>query len=439
MTLSGSTLNDNAASNLSFLMQCNNTLTGTISASQTVTIQGNSACGNSNLTLVGSSVTNNGTVVLESLNGSYSLITGVPLTNNGTFRTTQGNGGQRYVRVNLTNAATGSVTIGDFDTRFDQAATTVNNGTFTVSPGAAANINGGVFTTTGGTLANNGAINASNVTFNQNGGTGSGNAVMLSYATLNDSAGTGAFLLQCGGTLAGTIAAGQTVTIQGNVACGSTAVNLAAPGVTNNGTLVMDSTNGSYDVLQGAALANNGTFNLVQDAGGIRYLRVPVTNTALMIVGAVDSRQDYGTATSNTGTVSVANGASLALGGGSSYSQTAAATLNVTVAAGGGTFGITGGGGNVAVAGTLGVTTIGSPAVGSTYAVVAAPSSPGASPPSRRGRPITPWPTAPTRSPSPANPDRLPLPSARPALRLTAARLVAAACGCAYRFGSPTG
>jgi fibronectin-binding autotransporter adhesin len=370
VSLSGSTLNDNAASNLGFLVQCSDTLTGTISASQTVTVQGNNSCGAGNLTLAGASVTNNGTIVLESLNGTYSLIAGAPLTNNGTFRVTQGNGGPRYIRVNLTNASTGSVTLANFDTRFDQGTTTVNSGAFTVAGGGGVSITSGIFTQAAGTLVNNGAINANSVTFNQNGGTASGTAVVLTNSTLTDSAGIGNFLMQCGGTLGGTIAAGQTVTIQANAVCGSAVVNLAAPGVTNNGTLAMDSTNTGFALLQGAALTNNGNFNLVQDAGGIRYLRVPVFNTATMTIGAVDTRQDAGTATSNTGTVSVLNGANLTLGGGSSYSQTAAATLNVSVAAGGGTFGIIAGGGNVTVAGTLGVTTAGNPTIGSTFAVV---------------------------------------------------------------------
>jgi hypothetical protein len=62
----------------------------------------------------------------------------------------------------------------------------------------------------------------------------------------------------------------------------------------------------------------------------------------------------------------------LALSTGSTFTQPAAGTLNVTVAAGGGSFGIAGGGGSVSLAGTLGVTTVGNPAVGSAFVVISA-------------------------------------------------------------------
>jgi hypothetical protein len=353
----------------SFLLECSDNLSGTIPSAATVTVQGN-ACGNADVTLTGAGLTNNGTLTLDSTNGNYALITGAPLLNNGVFNALLDNGGTRYIRVDTTNSATATMNIADFDTRIDSGNTTTNNGALTVSATGALAVTNGTFNQAAGSVTNTGSFSLNSTIFNQTGGTASGNPLFLTGATLNDTAGGSLFILQCNNSLGGTIPAGQTVNIQGN-GCGAANTDLIGAGVTNNGTLLLDSTNANYALISGAPLTNNATFNTVDGAGGIRYLRVPVTNAGTMTIGAVDTRQDNATATTNNGTVTVLDGAKLNMSGGASYSQAASARLNVTVDAATGAFGILGGGGNVTVAGTLGVTTAGNPTLGHTYDVIA--------------------------------------------------------------------
>jgi hypothetical protein len=371
--VANSTITDSASGAGSFVLDCTNVFGGTIAATQTFTVQGNAACGGANLDF-GSAVVSNGTLVLDTTNGSFAELTGSPLTNNGTVSAPLDTGGQRYFNDDFTNSVSGTVDIGDYDTRINSGTTTTNNGTFTIEPGGGVNLNGGAFVQSGGTLTVNGSMTGSNQTFTMSGGAEAGNPVALMNGTLTDSAGAGSFVLECSDNLGGTIPSGQTVTAQGNATCGSANVSLTGASVTNNGTLRLDSLDGSYALISGSPLTNAGTLTTVQDAGGTRYVRVTVTNSGTMSIGAFDSREDNGTATSNSGTLSVADGANLAMSNGSSYSQTSGGTLAVVVDVPAATgYGLTGGA--VTLAGTLDVTTVGTPTSGTSFSVISGASS----------------------------------------------------------------
>lgn len=349
----GGTLADSGGTGGTFLMECGTTsLTGTIPAGQTVTVQG-SGCGDAQANLAGTSVTSDGTLNLDSTDGNWAMIAGSPLVNDGTLATLQDGGGTRYIRADVTNAPGGTVSIGASDTQMDNGNTFINNGAYS-DAGA-------------GVLLMSAAG-----TFGQSGGTVSGTVGIDGGSTLADSGGTGGtFLIECdGGTLSGTIPATQTVTVQGN-GCGSPSLTLAGTSVTNDGTLNLDSTDGNYALVAGSPLVNDGTFAAEQDGGGTRYIRANVTNATggMVTVGAADTRMDNGNTLANSGTVSVSDGAALALSNGSAFSQGAGATLGVTVdAAAAAGYGISGG--SVAVGGTLAVTTVGTPAHGSAYSVI---------------------------------------------------------------------
>jgi hypothetical protein len=371
IVLNNSTLADSKGK-ATFILQCSNTLSGTIPAGQTVNVQGN-ACGSAQTTLSGTAVVNNGTLEMDSTNGNYAMISGSPLTNNGKFTILQHNGGQRYIRANVSNATGSSFTVGDFDTRIDVGNTFTNNGTATVAAGAALAVTNSHFTQAGGTLTvpPTGSLASVSSTFTLSGGATSG-SVVLNNSTLVDSGGTGGlFVLECSNNLSGIIQASQTVNVQGN-GCGNASTNLAGASVINNGMLELDSTNGNYALIQGSPLTNNGTFATLQDGGGTRYIRVGVTNGAsgTVSLGAGSNQQDNNTATTNTtsGTLSVADGARLILSSGSSFSQGANGTFDAAVDAANGAFGISGG--SVSVAGTLIVTTTGNPPIGNSYAVI---------------------------------------------------------------------
>jgi hypothetical protein len=216
-----------------------NTLSGTIAASQLVIVQGN-GCGSASLTMSGTTITNNGTLDLDSTDGNYALISGSgTLVNNGTLILLEDNGGLRYIRINTMNA--GTISIGDYNTLVDSGNTITNDGSFNVAAGAAINFSSSSLDQAGGTLTvtAGGSLYLQSSTLTQSGGTVAG-TVVLNGSTLADSAGSGGtFLLECGNTLSGTIPASQTVNIQGN-SCGNATTTLSGTTVTNDGTLELD-------------------------------------------------------------------------------------------------------------------------------------------------------------------------------------------------------
>jgi len=377
--MQNTTLNDAVGSG-SFILQCGNSLSGTIPAGQTVNVQGN-ACGSAGLTVL-ANVTNAGTLSLDSASADdYSLIQdsvgGDTLTNDGTIQTVQDAGNIRYIRLNVVNDSDGTVLIGAADSRFDQGYTFTNNGSFTVSSGGGFSTNGSAtFTQSGGTLANNGSMFVLSTTFNQTGGNDSGNAIIVQNTPMTDSAGTGSFVLQCGNSLSGKIPVGQSIDIQAN-ACGSSSTTLLG-NVTNNGTLSLDSVDADTyslitDSVSGDSLTNNGTFQTLAGAGGTRYLRVNVVNDAgaTVSISAASTLQDQGTTDTNAGTWNVKDGGELSLSGNSSFVESSGAKLGVTIdtsATGGGISG-----GTITVTGTLTVTTVGTPTSGTAYTVLSSP------------------------------------------------------------------
>jgi hypothetical protein len=356
----------------SFSLTDNAYLSGTIPAGQTVTglaVPGH----NANVVLAGPGVSNNGTLSLAiPASGGSPQVSGGTLTNNGTFSTT-GTGNTVYVRANITNAATGAVSIGSTDTRQDSSTTTLNNGTFTVGSGVTYAVSGSatVFTNNA-TVADNGSLTLNNSTWNQNSGSESGNAVALfNSSSLADAAGTGSFNLIDNAYLSGTIPAGQTVT--GLPLPGHNAnVVLPVAGVTNNGTLALTVPSGGGSVqLSGGPLANNGNLSTNGSSNG-SYLRVTINNahSGVITVNSSNTHQDSNTVTTNDGLLSVTDGANLTLSSSSSVVEHADGTLSGVADATNGGYGITISGGSVALAGTLAVTTVGTPTLGQTFNIV---------------------------------------------------------------------
>ncbi|HXQ44824.1 MAG TPA: hypothetical protein VN816_09305, partial [Acidimicrobiales bacterium] len=197
--------------------------------------------------------------------------------------------------------------------------------------------------------------------------------VTLSGGTLTDSAGTGAFDVVGSIAISGTIPTGQTVTVDGS----STNVTLnQSSTVTDDGTLVLKPGTGGFALVDGSPLivASGGVLSTTQTAGSSQaYIRVPVTTQSggTVTIGAPDTRQDQATVTTNAGTLQVANGGHLTLGGGATLTTGSAATLGVTVNGTAG--GISGPG--VSLAGTLAVTTVGSPTVGQQFTPIGGPVS----------------------------------------------------------------
>ena len=306
---------------------------GGTSGTQTLTVQGLPSI-NSDLALstaTGSDIQAHGVLELDSpASGGYAELTGgsgITLVNDGTFETLDATSQPDYIEANLTNDSGGTVTISGAMTHQDQGTTTVNNGAVTVTAaGDLAVSSGSAFTDSAGTLVDSGAMSLNDSTFTQSGGAESGGTVALSNgSTLADSAGGGAFSFENTDTLSGTIPSGQTVTVLGAPSVNTTAA-LASPGVTNDGTFVLDSqASGGYAQVDGSPLTNNGTFETLDATSQPDYIEVNLTNNtgATVTISGAITDQNQGTTTTNHGKFTVSSTGDLAVASGLRRSPTA--------------------------------------------------------------------------------------------------------------------
>ncbi len=312
VSLDGGTLSDNGTGTSgSFNLFDAVNVSGTIAAGETVTVTG-SPGHNSTAQLQSPGVTNNGTFVLDSQSGGgYADVDGSPLTNNGTFNSQVEGTSLAYLETNLINGTAGTVEVKSGELRQDEATTTTNNKTFKVDAGAQFTMTNGsaLFKNqTGGSVTNSGAIKLSGgASWSQGGGNETNNPVSLDGGTLSDNGtGTsGSFNLFDAVNVSGTIAAGETVTVIGSPGHNSTA-QLQSPGVTNNGTFVLDSqSGGGYADVDGSPLTNNGTFNSQVEGTSLAYLETNLSNgtAGTVEVKSGELRQDEATTTTNDGNV----------------------------------------------------------------------------------------------------------------------------------------
>jgi hypothetical protein len=304
-----------------------------------------------------STITSSGELILDSTSGGYppgsnpaggyAALNAATLTNSGKIVTqSEDPSWPTYFAGSLTEEPSASLDVnsgtftmpspngGGYGSSYGYSVT--NGGSMDIASGA-----GFAFTTgyggsggfiNNGTVINNGSITANSgggqVTWTQSGGSESGNPVVLQAgAWLVDSAGAGSFLFNYeSGELSGTIPAGQTVTVQGEVfnsggedynstGLGLDANSNTAP-VTNDGTLVLDapgsgSASGGSTFLNSGTLDNNGTFvSQVEDSTWNNTLQASIVNGTS---GKIDLNSgeliSNGGATSNSGAVTVAPGA----------------------------------------------------------------------------------------------------------------------------------
>ncbi len=253
------------------------TLNGTIAAGQSLVVQGTNSV-NTQVTL-GGDVTNSGSLTLMSTGGGYrtwsSPATRWPTT--ASSPSPQVRGGTRFLRggqfVNTGSFAT-SVALESNSLSFvNQGAVTVTAGDWSLNT-SFNNASGSVVSSGSGEVVSNG-------TYTQGGGTTSGNPILVTAGTVNYT-GTGVSTIAARGgiTLNGTIAAGQSLVVQGTNSV-NTQVTLGGD-VTNSGSITLVSTGGgwSYLELAGHTLTNSGSFAVLPGSGGNRYLRGgPFVNT----------------------------------------------------------------------------------------------------------------------------------------------------------------
>jgi hypothetical protein len=207
-----------------------------------------------------------------------------------------------------------------------------NDGTVTVDSGASLEMQPSFAGKAGfindASVVNSGSIVGHGSEWTQQGGSVSGNPVVLqSGSTLLDSAGTGGFLGNYGTlVLIGTIPAGQTVTVRGEpFSFGgetyfTTGLSNAGKELVNDGTLVLNptgsgETGGNVNVEPGS-IHNNGTIDVeTETASRVTQIQESITNGSsghIEIDGGI-LQGNNGARITNEGAVTIAPGALLQL------------------------------------------------------------------------------------------------------------------------------
>jgi hypothetical protein len=283
--------------------------------------------------------------------GAGGYLTAGTVTNDGQIETqVQDSKWADYFKVgSLINEPGGSVQIASGTLNSQQEGegaypwSETNDGTVTVASGASwlmkTSFAGKAGFTNNGSIVNDGSIamdgSSGESVWTQSGGSISGNeAVLQNGATLADSVGAGAFLLNASGAkITGTIPTGQTVTVRGEPfnsggeLYNSTALSLDNAQLVNNGTLVLEAdgstnTSGGSVYVNSGSLQNNGTILAeVNDPSWADYLEVGLTNAPggkLELSGGT-LNQTAGTPTVNEGLTTLGPGSLYVLQEGSSF------------------------------------------------------------------------------------------------------------------------
>ncbi len=219
------------------------------------------------------------------------------------------------LQVQLDNAADGVVNVDTPDATQNTTTPTINDGSFTIGSGDAFALSNEASFTNDASVANSGSLTLDASTWTQSvtasGARTSGNAIVLTDSTLDDSAGPGQFQLVGSCYLYGTIPAGQTVTVDGT---STDSFAVISDNVINDGTLILDSGGGdAYADLQAyvdpPTFTNNGTLEseLPPANGGSNYLEVDLDNTTTGRIEVLSGTlsQDDGTTTTNDGILAV--------------------------------------------------------------------------------------------------------------------------------------
>ncbi|MHB8233936.1 MAG: beta strand repeat-containing protein, partial [Solirubrobacteraceae bacterium] len=281
----------------------NGTLSGTLSAGQSLLIESTST-EHAKVTVTGG-FTNAGSITLTNGDGSANnatlLIASGTLSNSGTITTEVGVGGQRILQGNITN--TGKLVFNantsdpaSLPTLLNSGAIDIANGvTFSVpSKPTVSNESGGLIAATG-----TGVLSEGGGTFNQGLGktTGSLPVVIDDGALHVTGKGTGAIALRGESTLSGTINAGQTVSIQST--CTEHAKTTAAGSFLNSGTVTLTNGDGCGNNatlnLAGGTLENKGTLSTAYPHGGTRTIEGNVKNEKTLSLGAGSALKVTGT------------------------------------------------------------------------------------------------------------------------------------------------
>jgi fibronectin-binding autotransporter adhesin len=314
-----------------FVLRGNVTLVGNVAAGQTIYVDPSASP--AYVTAL-AAISNAGTIRLDSGAQSATLDLRGGLANSGTLAIAAEPGATRHVQGSVANSGTVDV---EADTSYSgpTGATFTNQGSLklvdaalTVSYSPFTNAAGGSIAETGsGRLVLTGTLDWA-------GGALSGpNPISLTDSTL-DISGTGpaAFVLRGTSSLGGTVASGQTLTLDPS----STIATLRGSSFRNEGTVAIGpGTNiAQLYTTDSAGFVNAGTLSI--DGGGTRRLAGFVTNTGTVHVAAATSYDAFGATFLNQGALELADatltvvGSTLSNAAGGSIAETGTGQLMVT-------------------------------------------------------------------------------------------------------------
>jgi hypothetical protein len=268
------------------------TLSGSLAAGQTLNLQGE--CGENTRVEASASFTNAGTITLGSGScGAFETLETLSgtLTNTGTITSAAADKeGNRYLGGNLTNK--GTITV-DYPATFEgsytkhegKEGTLLNEGTINIEGVQLTVIAGNTVKNESGKIAATGSgllLLNPGTAFTEGAGTTSGTEPVLIKEGALSYTGSGAstIAIRQTSTLSGSLAAGQTLNLQGE--CGENTRVEASASFTNAGSITLGSGScGAFETLEtlSGTLTNTGTITAaVADGEGNRYLGGNLTN-----------------------------------------------------------------------------------------------------------------------------------------------------------------
>jgi hypothetical protein len=365
-----------------------------------------------NFSVTGSTAINsNGVMDLGGTGSSAVILAGGSsgLTNSGHISAEANSGQPDSLNSGLDNATGGTIDINaGADLGDSSGAAFTNDGSISTSATGSFNGsgNGTSFDNDAGTITNDGSFSfQGGGGFTEGDGTTTGNPIDLPYASLSFT-GTGASsfdMTEGGGVISGDMVSGQNVAIDANSAT-STSINYATPAtmagslsfintggasgssaylaiqnepsaltIASGGTFTVDAPGAT--VQQGGYLTNDGTVTIdtAFNPGPCNSCYSVITNDGTFGVastGSVASGGANGNLFTNNGDLSLASTAVFTWNGGGPFTQNSAGTFTDTIDAISGNYGLINGGGDASIAGTLDITTVGSPAMGSMWEII---------------------------------------------------------------------
>ena len=331
-----------------FALEASDSLSGNVSAAQSLAVAGDGCVGGAYVTAA-AGFTNAGSIELTNTeeicaeSEAASLSWSGTLTNTGKITSNFGvAGGTRALDGTLTNS--GTVNIESETSYGGSGAVFTNKKTVTVADEAIFYTTGGqTFTdATGGsvTTTSGGSLDFYDSIFNVGVGSPGSAPVLLedgSELNLTGSTAAGTFVFRgYGGTITGNVAAAQSVEVQG-VGCDRAAEVTAAAGFTNAGSIELTNVEGGCAESEPASLRWSGTLtntgtltSAFGSAGGTRALDGNLTNSGAVDIDSDTSFEGTSALFSNKKAVTVADGATLSTTGSQTFTDATGGSLITT-------------------------------------------------------------------------------------------------------------